>query len=137
MKVTADVDGFVTGIRFYKAAANSGTHVGSLWTAGGFSLAQGTFTGETGSGWQALTFATPVAISAGATFVVSYLAPGGHYSVTPQGFGAGPIDNGLLHGVADAASRNGVYAYGSASTFPSNSFNAGNYWVDVLFAAGT
>ena len=41
MKFKADFGGSVTGIRFYKAAANTGTHVGSLWTATGTRLAPG------------------------------------------------------------------------------------------------
>ena len=52
MKFRADSAGTVTGVRFYKAAANTGTHVGALWTAGGTQLAQATFTNETASGWQ-------------------------------------------------------------------------------------
>ena len=39
-----DFDGAVTGVRFYKAATNTGTHVGSLWTTGGTLLASATFT---------------------------------------------------------------------------------------------
>ena len=35
MKFKADSNGTVTGVRFYKAAANTGTHIGSLWTAAG------------------------------------------------------------------------------------------------------
>ena len=35
VKFRSDVAGTVNGIRFYKAAANTGTHVGSLWTASG------------------------------------------------------------------------------------------------------
>ena len=44
--------GSVTGVRFYKAAANTGTHVGSLWTTGGTLLASATFTDERRRGWQ-------------------------------------------------------------------------------------
>ena len=33
VKFRADFGGSVTGIRFYKAAANTGTHIGSLWTS--------------------------------------------------------------------------------------------------------
>ena len=33
VKFRADVDGFVTGIRYYKSAANTGTHIGNLWTS--------------------------------------------------------------------------------------------------------
>jgi hypothetical protein len=136
VKFTADVAGSVTGVRFYKAAANTGNHVGALWTSAGQLLAQGTFSGESASGWQTLTFATPVAITAGTTYVASYLAPNGHYSVTSAGFGSGPIDNPPLHALADLVSPNGVYAYSGSSVFPSSSFNATNYSVDVLFAPG-
>src|SRR5262249_27253007 len=31
-------------------------------------------------------------------------------------------------------SPNGVYKYGAASAFPDQTFNASNYWVDVVFA---
>ena len=31
VQFTADENGFITGIRFYKGAGNTGTHVGSLW----------------------------------------------------------------------------------------------------------
>ena len=51
-QVPIDVDGFVTAIRFYKGAQNTGTHVGHLWSAAGALLAEATFTGETASGWQ-------------------------------------------------------------------------------------
>jgi hypothetical protein len=136
VKFRSDVAGSVTGVRFYKATANTGTHVGSLWSATGTLLAQGTFTGETASGWQALTFSSQVAIDANTVYVVSYLAPKGHYSVTGGGFGLGSVDNAPLHGLADSISSNGVYAYGAAPAFPVNSFNAGNYWVDLLLAPG-
>ena len=33
VKFTTDTPGFATGVRFYKAAANTGTHIGDLWTA--------------------------------------------------------------------------------------------------------
>ena len=32
VKLRSDVNGFITGIRFYKSAANTGSHVGNLWT---------------------------------------------------------------------------------------------------------
>jgi Domain of unknown function (DUF4082)/Fibronectin type III domain len=133
VKFTSDVAGSVTGIRFYKASTNTGTHVGALWSASGTLLAQGTFTGETSSGWQTLTFASPVAITASTTYVASYLAPNGHYSVTGAGLANG-ADNGSLHAVANSASANGLYLYSPVSAFPTSTFNAGNYWVDVLFS---
>ena len=74
----------ITGIRFYKGTGNTGTHVGSLWSGTGQLLAQATFTGETATGWQEVSFATPVLINAGATYVASYHAPKGRYSVSEQ-----------------------------------------------------
>jgi N,N-dimethylformamidase beta subunit-like protein/uncharacterized protein DUF4082/fibronectin type III domain protein len=135
VRFTADVAGSITGIRFYKAAANTGAHVGALWSAGGQLLGQGTFSGESASGWQTVTFATPVAIAANTPYVASYLAPNGHYSVTPAGLANG-ADNPPLHAVANTTSPNGLYVYAPAAAFPTNAFNAGNYWVDVLFAPG-
>jgi N,N-dimethylformamidase beta subunit-like protein/uncharacterized protein DUF4082/fibronectin type III domain protein len=136
VKFKADVDGSVTGLRFYKAAANTGTHVGSLYSAGGSLLGQATFTGESASGWQSVTFATPVAVTAGTTYVASYHAPNGHYSVTSAAFASGGVDNAPLHALSDLVTANGVYSYSGSPVFPSSNFNATNYWVDVLFAPG-
>jgi hypothetical protein len=136
VKFTADRDGWVSGIRFYKDLANTGTHTGSLWTSTGTLLARATFTGETASGWQQVNFAAPVAISADTTYVVSYYAPKGGYSISRPFFTAA-FDNGFLHALADGSSSgtNGVYALGAAPTFPASSFQASNYWVDLVYLA--
>ena len=80
MNITPSVDGFITGARFYKSAANTGTHSGSLWSSAGQRLATATFTSETASGWQEVRFSQPVAVSAGQKYVISYTAPNGHYA---------------------------------------------------------
>ena len=86
MKFRADTDGCITGLRFYKGAANTGTHVGHLWTRTGTLLATATFSNETASGWQQVSFAPPVAITANTTYVASYSAPHGHYAVSDDYF---------------------------------------------------
>ncbi len=83
-----------------------------------------------------MTFASPVAITANTTYVVGYLAPNGHYSVSSGAFG-NPFDNPPLHALANATSANGVYRYSASLAFPASDFNATNYWVDVLFAPGS
>ena len=88
----SDVSGTITGMRFYKSAANSGTHTGNLWTNTGTLLGSVTFTSETASGWQQVNFSTPVAISANTTYVASYFAPAGHYSANSSFFVTG-VDN--------------------------------------------
>jgi hypothetical protein len=130
---TSDTNGFIRGIRFYKSAANTGTHIGSLWTASGTLLAQATFSNETASGWQQVLFQTPVAITAGVTYVASYLAPNGHYSVTANGLGSG-ANAPPLYALANSTTANGLYTYGGAPVMPTNTYNATNYWVDAVFS---
>ena len=73
VKFRSDVAGFVTGVRFYKGAGNTGTHVGNLWSSSGTLLATATFSGESASGWQQVSFSSPVAITANTTYVVVVL----------------------------------------------------------------
>jgi hypothetical protein len=136
VKFASDVNGSIAGLRFYKSSTNTGTHVGALWTADGTLLRQATFTAESASGWQQVSFATPVAVTANTTYVASYLAPNGHYALTGGAFGPASADNPPLHALANSIATNGVYGYGTVSAFPTNSFNATNYWVDVLFDQG-
>jgi hypothetical protein len=136
VKFRSDAAGYVTGIRFYKASANTGTHVGNLWSSSGTRLATATFTNETASGWQQVNFSAPVAIAANTVYVASYLCPAGHYSDTINFFVSAGIDNAPLHALANGVSGvNGVYAYGSSSNYPSNGWNSSNYWVDVVFSS--
>jgi hypothetical protein len=133
VKFRSSVNGFICGIRFYKGSTNTGTHVGKLWSSTGQLLASATFQNETASGWQQVTFASPVAITANTTYVASYLAPVGRYAVNENYFSAN-VTSGSLSALSSAASGgNGVYLYGSGG-FPSNTFRASNYWVDVLFS---
>ena len=112
------------GIRFYKAAANTGTHIGSLWTADGQRLAQVTFTGETASGWQQANFSTPVEVQPNTTYVASYYAPNGRFAATADYFHRAPapgphggaiVDSAPLHalrstGITTTTTTNGVYS---------------------------
>ena len=128
-------DGLITGIRFYKSAANTGTHIGNLWTNLGVQLATAPFTAETASGWQEVTFASPVPISANTPYVASYYAPNGRYSDSSGYFAISGFTNGNLAAYQDSSTTpNGLYNYGSTSTFPSNSYGSTNYWVDVAFS---
>ena len=132
VKFSASKGGQITGIQFYKGPQNTGTHTGELWSATGTLLASATFTSESPSGWQAVTFANPVSITAGKTYVASYHS-NGFYSATGNYFGSAH-SNGFLTAPDSASSGgNGVYSYGSSTVFPSSSYNATNYWVDVIF----
>lgn len=133
VKVSTDVNGSITGVRFYKGTGNTGTHVAHLWTSTGTLLATKTFTGETATGWQQVLFDTPVAVTAGQTYVASYYAPVGRYAADENGLaqqaGTGPV-KALASGPSGG---NGVYRLGAGGGFPANTWNASNYWVDVTF----
>jgi hypothetical protein len=132
VKFQASKNGSIIGLEFYKGPQNTGTHVADLWSATGNLLATATFTNETASGWQEVNFSNPVAVTAGSTYVASYHTAG-NYSATSNFF-ATALTNGPLTAPASSTSGgNGLYAYGSTSLFPTNSFNASNYGVDVLF----
>ncbi len=132
MRFRADQDGFVSRVRFYKGAGNTGNHVGHLWTNTGTLLATATFTNESASGWQEAAFPSPVAITAGTSYVMSYYAPNGHYAQNVGGLGQG-VSAPPLQALADGVTGpNGVYLYGG-SGFPSSSWGSSNYWVDVVF----
>lgn len=128
VKFSASVNGTITGLRFYKGSANTGTHVGHLWSSTGTLLATATFSGETASGWEQVSFSSPIAITAGTTYVASYHT-NGNYSDT-QNYFTTSVTNGQL---SAPAAGNGVYSYGSGAIFPTNVFKSTNYFVDVVF----
>jgi hypothetical protein len=138
VRFRSDVAGYVTGVRFWKGAQNNGTHTGNLWSASGGRLATAVFTGESSSGWQQVTFATPVAVTAGTTYIASYHTTSGYYAADAGAFATAGVDNAPLHALRDGVDGpNGVYRYGSTSGFPSSTWQASNYWVDVVFTTST
>ena len=134
VRFKSDVAGTITGIRFYKSAGNTGTHVGDLWDSSGNHLASATFTNETASGWQSVNFTTPVAITAATYYVASYLSPVGHYS-EDDNFFTSSYDNAPLHAAQDGVpGTNGIYIYSATSAYPTQAWESANYYVDVTFA---
>jgi hypothetical protein len=133
VRFRSDEDGVVAGARFYKHPGATGTHVAHLWTNAGVLLATATYTDESASGWQEVAFSPPVAITAGTTYVVSTFLPDGHYAFSPSYFAGSGQDRPPLHALQNGVDgANGVYRYLS-SGFPTDTFNATNYWVDVVF----
>ena len=134
VKFRSAVGGTVAGIRFYKSIQNSGIHVGNLWTSDGAPLASVTFSNETAFGWQHANFNVPVTITSNTVYVASYHTSSGHYSFDLGYFALNGVDSFPLHALSDATGGgNGVFAYGLTSSFPSETWQAGNYWVDLIF----
>ncbi|HZS54829.1 MAG TPA: DUF4082 domain-containing protein, partial [Bryobacteraceae bacterium] len=70
-------NGSIIGVRFWKDPRDVGTHTGTLWSDSGTLLATGTFSNETASGWQTLYFSSPVSVTSGLFYRISYFAPTG------------------------------------------------------------
>jgi hypothetical protein len=74
-----------------------------------------------------------VPVDVGATYVASYFAPAGHYAYSVT------FATRREHHHADSPVfaadgwRQRCLGYGAASNFPTQSFRATNYWVDVVF----
>ncbi|WP_209889826.1 DUF4082 domain-containing protein [Rhizobium leguminosarum] len=136
VKFIASASGKITGLTYYKSAQDTGTHIGSLWTASGQLLAQATFISETASGWQTVSFTQPINVTAGTTYVASYHS-NGFYSASANYFTTDHTSGALTAPASSVSGGNGVYAYGTGSLFPTASYNASNYWVDVLYQQGS
>ena len=132
IKFQSSVSGKITGIRFYKGSQNLGTHTAHLWSVAGTLLGSATFSGETASGWQQAEFAVPITIPANTVYVASYFCPRGFYAADQNYFTNAHVSGVLTAPASAGAGGNGVY-YSVTSKFPNGSFNASNYWVDVVF----
>ncbi len=133
-----NIDGFVTGVRFYKGPNNDGTHIGNLWSSDGQKLAEVTFIDETEEGWQQAMFSTPVPVVAGTVYTASYFSPTGNFSIDPQFFATAGYPEGSpgiwpVQALSNPDGGNGVYAYDVGPAFPSSVYNPANYFVDIIF----
>jgi len=134
MKFRASQTGTVTGVKFYKGAQNTGTHVGNLWNTNGDKLATVVFSGESASGWQQASFASPVRIDANTTYIISYFAPNGRFSKNTSYFSAAAHTSGPLTALQNGIDgANSVYSYTGSTAYPTSPSSSDNYWVDVLF----
>ena len=138
VKFRTDTPGYITGIRFYKPAGDTGTHYGYLWTGAGTQLANVTFTEETATGWQEGKLTAPVKVEANKTYVASYYAPNGHYASISDYFALVGVDSSPLHALADGVDgANGIYKRDDPGEFfngnPPDAYRSANYLVDVVF----
>jgi hypothetical protein len=144
-KFKSSVAGNIIGIRFYKGTLNTSAHTIGLYRISDTSLmASKAVSGETASGWQTMNFDTPVAIAANTDYIACYYSVGAtsslysddvaYFSSTaPSGVDSGPLH---AYGDGEISGGNGVYNYsGGAIGIPNQTFNATNYWVDVIFKA--
>ncbi|MDP4251923.1 MAG: DUF4082 domain-containing protein [Bacteroidota bacterium] len=140
VKFKANNDGYISAIRFYKAKNEVAQYTVGLWSTdvNDPQPLQGTatFSSTADTGWVEVPFVNPVQISANKVYIASYFSPNGWYSDTNSGL-ADSIVNGPLTALADNDPEgdgvNGVYDYSTALFYPTSSYQATNYWVDVKY----
>jgi hypothetical protein len=128
VKITVDSPTRLSAIRYFRDPAETGSHIGRIWTAGGRPLASVAFANEApGGGWKEQALPNPLLLQANTVYVISTNAntSWGRTLVALEG----RINSGPLHSVADG--RNGAFA-SAAGTFPTQSFSATNYFVDAV-----
>lgn len=140
VKFRTSVNGQVSAVRFYRDVPIDSGYTVHLWDAStGQMLAQGAVIEGQGPtpGWQTiqlydLQVQSGRNIIAGKTYIASYYASTGNYTVSENFFTQMAIQNGPLYLLsAGEEGGNGVFAYGGG--FPNETYNGSNYWVDVIF----
>lgn len=119
------VDGQITGIRFWKAAEEpAGGHVGKIWNvATQTQIASAQFTNETAEGWQTAFLQTPLQITAGTRYRVTYNVH--RYVMKRQLALSHPVTSGPLIGYGSWFSSPG-------GTYPTSG-SVSNLFADVIF----
>ena len=120
VKFKADYNGSITGVRFYKASTNIGTHIGSLWSSSGTRLAQATFASETRLRLADGHVRQPGGRHGGHDLRRLVLRAQRPLLARPAAASTTAVDNAPLHALANSTSANGVYAYSTTSTFPTS-----------------
>jgi hypothetical protein len=114
--------GAVKGLRFWRAAGETGTNTLRLWTNSGTQLGYGSV--SSGSEWKTVYFTGPICLTPYTYYRVS-VNTNSKQVKTMYAFDNGVIANGPL--VAD-----GGY-YGQPATSMPGTFSGSNFFVDVIF----
>ena len=139
----------LTAIWFYSAPGFTvlpGTI--ALYAVSGGSLVHSesaSWSGAAGSGWVRAPFSSPPSLASSTSYKGAVLYTGGSnwYSATAHYWDSGPGAGGITSGPLSAPNNAGgdggqdTFNSGSSLTYPSGSFNAGTYWLDVEVTGGT
>lgn len=133
---------YVNGVKFYKGVDNTGTHVAHLYdVTTSTDLASATYSGESSSGWQSVSFSSPVAVDGSHDYMVWVSMPNGHYAVDGA---TGGTNDFYLHGfggsedvVTIPQGSSGTYVYSSSDSAVPSGSNTLNYWISPVVGDST
>jgi len=124
MAFSSTVSGNITGIRVYEFPTDTIGGLAAIWTTGGVPLTSTAYPG--GGGWITVTLGTPVAITAGTTYVVGFLPSNKTYYHSDLL----PVTTAPLTAIQSQQATAGF-------TFPANVILPARWFgVDIVFDAG-
>lgn len=145
--LTAGQTAVLAGIRFFSASgAGELPQKITLWAVSGRALVvseTASWSGAAGSGWVTAMFAAPGSLTSGASYkgtvTETNATPPNWYSSTGAYWATNGVTNGPLSAPNNAGGDGGQDTFNNAAsvTYPLSSFNATNYWVDVVVQVTT
>jgi hypothetical protein len=139
VKFTSSQPGKITGIRFYRGRSSPTGYSVAIYSASGTPLAQTSVAADTCTVpcWEQVSFTAPVSIDAHTQYIAAYYMPNGRYAGDNYGLLSNVTNSPLTALSSGSSGGNGVYRYGSGIGFPTSTWNASNYYVDILFTLST
>jgi hypothetical protein len=134
VKFWSSQPGTIAGVRFYRGyKASSSGYTVKLFSAGGTLLASARTAKDTCAVpcWEEVNFASPISIAANTTYVAAYYTGNGRYADDQYGLTNGMTSGPLVAPASGQVGGNGVYTYSTG--FPTQVWNASNYYVDISF----
>ncbi|HEX7483641.1 MAG TPA: DUF4082 domain-containing protein [Candidatus Saccharimonadales bacterium] len=142
LKIVPRMNGYITGVRFYKPIVNTATmHTGHVWDSQGNLLASATTIGESEYGWQEAVLTTPLSVNSGQVYVVSFGLATGDYQATFGQFTAPMTAPGFVaypggdarNTASGSGTANSVYTY-VAGQYPGSPSTNNYYHIDAVFS---
>jgi Ca2+-binding RTX toxin-like protein len=134
MRFRATVDGEISALKYFRGTGDAGdtdVRTMTLWSPTGSKLGTVTITATAGmDGWQVGTLSSPIKITAGQTYTVSY-STARNYAFTEGYFSSQKTS---ADGMIVALANGGVFN-ATPGALPGTAWNSSNYWADVVFAS--
>jgi hypothetical protein len=115
--------GRITALKFYRVSGDTTTSRKIiLWSDAGTKLAEVVTSGESGTGWQAVSLPTPINVTAGSNYRLAYniLAATPYASTLAETSGISALT--ILNS-----------CYGGPDSFPNTLYHDANFWADVIY----
>ena len=128
LKFSSSRGGRVIALQFYRSEKQTGSYIGTLWSADGDRLGTAEFGASDEVGWQTASLTSSVRLDPHETYTVSYFAEDGYPAATRDFF-----TEGYSRFCLEVPVNGGVSKISSKSAMPTKSYRGTNYMVDVVF----